>query len=102
TGTIAGQQDLVKLPRNNVQIATIGAVLNDFDFELPITVVSFSIKVPGQPSVNVNGNKLNDQAKNALRKASRGDGVQIFNIKAQIIGNSAYKLPTVSPVFVEI
>ncbi|MEZ4792005.1 MAG: gliding motility protein GldM [Gelidibacter sp.] len=102
SGTIAGQQDNVSLPRANVEIATVGAVLNDFDFELPIGVTSFKIKVPGQPSVNVTGNKMNDQAKNALRKASRGDGVQIFDIKAQIIGNSAYKLPTVSPVFVEI
>lgn len=102
TGTIAGQQDNVSLPRNNVEIATIGAVLNDFDFELPIQVLSFKIKVPGQPSVNVNGNKLNDQAKASLRKASRGDGISIFDIKAQIKGNSAYKLPTVSPVYVEI
>ncbi|MEZ4802020.1 MAG: gliding motility protein GldM [Gelidibacter sp.] len=102
SGTIAGQQDNVSLPRANVEIATVGAVLNDFDFELPIGVTSFKIKVPGQPSVNVTGNKMSDQAKNALRKASRGDGVQIFDIKAQIIGNSTYKLPTVSPVFVEI
>lgn len=101
-GTIAGQQDNVSLPKSNVEIATIGAKLNDFDFELPISVTSFSIKVPGQPSVNVTGNKMNDQAKNALRKASRGDGVSIFNIKAQITGNSSYKLPTVSPVYVEI
>ncbi|MEO6346295.1 MAG: gliding motility protein GldM [Aquaticitalea sp.] len=102
SGTIAGQQDNVSLPKSNVEIASVGAVLNDFDFELPIGVTSFKIKVPGQPSVNVIGNKMNDQAKNALRKASRGDGIQIFDIKAQIIGNSAYKLPTVSPVFVEI
>jgi gliding motility-associated protein GldM len=102
SGTIARQQDNVSLPRANVEIATVEAVLNDFDFELPIRVTSFKIKVPGQPSVTVNGNKMNDQAKNALRKASRGDGVQIFDIKAEIIGNSAYKLPTVSPVFVEI
>lgn len=102
SGTVAGQQDNVSLPRSNVEIATIGAVLNDFDFELNIGVTSFSIKVPGQPSVNVSGNKMNEQAKNALRKASRGDGIQIFKIKAQIIGNSAYKLPEVSPVFIEI
>lgn len=102
SGTVAGQQDNVSLPRANVEIATVGAILNDFDFELPIGVTSFKIKVPGQPSVSVNGNKMSEQAKNALRKASRGDGVQIFEIKAQIIGNSAYKLPTVSPVFVEI
>lgn len=102
SGTIAGQQDNVSLPRNNVEIATVGAVLNDFDFELPISVTSFKVKVPGQPSVNVTGNKMNDQAKAQIRKASRGDGIQIFDIKAQIVGNTAYKLPTVSPVFVEI
>lgn len=101
-GTIAGQTESTKLPRNTVEIATIGAVLEDFDFELPIQVTSFSIKVPGQPSVNVNGTKLNSQAKNALRKARRGDGIQIFNIKAQIRGNSSYKLKGVSPVFVEL
>lgn len=101
TGTIAGQQDNVSLPRANVEIATVGAVLNDFDFDLNLSVTSFKIKVPGQPSVSVTGNKMNDQAKSALRKASRGDGVQIFDIKAAIVGNPV-KLPTVSPVFVEI
>ncbi|WP_417888762.1 gliding motility protein GldM [Xanthomarina gelatinilytica] len=102
TGTISGQDGVVKLPRNSVEIATIGAMLDDFDFELPIQVTSFKIKVPGQPSVDVNGTKLNSQAKNALRKARRGDAVQIFDIKAQIRGNSSYKLKGVSPVIVEI
>ncbi|RSK39958.1 type IX secretion system motor protein PorM/GldM [Mangrovimonas spongiae] len=102
TGTIAGQPGIVKLPRNNVQIATIGAELEDFDFELPIVVSEFKIKVPGQPSVRVSGTKLNSQAKNALRKARRGDQVAIFDIKASIRGNSSYKLKSVSPVVVEI
>jgi gliding motility-associated protein GldM len=102
SGTIAGQIDNAKLPRNTVEIASVGAVLEDFDFELPIQVTSFKIKVPGQPSVEVNGTKLNDQAKSALRKARRGDGIQIFDIKAQISNNTSYKLKGVSPVFVEL
>ena len=102
SGTIAGQVDNAKLPKNTVEIASIGAVLEDFDFELPIQVTSFKIKVPGQPSVEVNGTKLNDQAKSALRKARRGDGIQIFDIKAQIQNNASYKLKGVSPVFVEL
>lgn len=102
SGTIAGQPDNVSLPKSNVEIATVAAKLFDFDFELNIDVVSFKIKVPGQPTVSVNGNKMNDQAKSALRKASRGDGVQIFDIRAQIRGNTGIKLPTASPVFVEI
>ncbi|MCX7551834.1 gliding motility protein GldM [Xanthomarina sp. F2636L] len=102
TGTISGQDGIVKLPRNSVEISTIGAMLDDFDFELPIQVTSFKFKVPGQPSVSVNGTKLNSQAKNALRKARRGDQVSIFDIKAQIRGNASYKLKGVSAVIVEI
>lgn len=102
TGTISGQDGIVKLPRNSVEIGTVGAMLDDFDFELPIQVTSFKFKVPGQPSVDVHGTKLNEQAKNALRKARRGDNVQIFEIKAQIRGNAEYKLKGVSAVIVEI
>ncbi|MGY0393352.1 type IX secretion system motor protein PorM/GldM [Bizionia sp. KMM 8389] len=102
TGSISGQTGIVKLPRNSVEISTIGALLDEFDFELPIQVTSFKMKVPGQPSVNVNGTKLNSQAKNALRKAKRGDQVSFFDIKAQIRGNSSYKLKGVSPVIVEL
>ncbi|GAA3780946.1 gliding motility protein GldM [Corallibacter vietnamensis] len=102
TGTISRQSGIVKLPRNSVEIATVGALLEDFDFELPIQVTQFKFKVPGQPTVTVNGTKLNSQAKNALRKARRGDQVAIFDIKAQIRGNSSYKLKGVSAVIVEI
>lgn len=102
TGNLAGVDGSGKLPRNNVSIGTVKAQLEDFDFELPIKVVSFKFKVPGQPTVSVQGNKLNSQAKNALRKAKRGDNVQVIDIKAQIIGNSSYKLKTVSPIVIEI
>ena len=101
-GTIAGQPDNVSLPKANVEIATVDAKLFDFDFDLDISVTSFKIKVPGQPTVTVNGNRMNDQAKNALRKASRGDAVQIFEIKSQIKGNTSIKLLPASPVFIEI
>ncbi|TDU42767.1 protein involved in gliding motility GldM [Gelidibacter sediminis] len=102
SGTIAGQPDNVSLPKSNVEIATVDAKLFDFDFDLNINVTSFKIKVPGQPTVTVNGNRMNDQARSALRKASRGDAVQIFEIKSQIQGNSNIKLLPASPVFIEI
>lgn len=101
-GTIAGQADNVSLPKNNVEIATVAAKLFDFDFDLDINVTSFKIKVPGQPTVSVNGNRMSDQAKNALRKAPRGESVQIFDIKSEIKGNSSIKLLPASPVFIEI
>lgn len=101
TGKINGQAS-AKLPRNNVEIARITAELEDFDFELPIQVTEFKMKVEGQPSIRVSGSRLNSGAKAALRKAPRGSTVQFFDIKAKITNNSAYKLPTVTPVFIEL
>jgi hypothetical protein len=90
------------MPRKNVEIATIGAVLEDFDFDLNLAVSGFKFKVPGQPTVAVNGNKLDARAISALKRASRGDAVQIFDIEGYITNNKSYKLKKVSPVIVEI
>ncbi|WP_138433238.1 type IX secretion system motor protein PorM/GldM [Winogradskyella algicola] len=102
TGVIAGQTGVVKLPKRNVEIGTVGAELKDFVFDLPIQVTSFKIKVPGQPTVNVAGTKMNAQAKAAIKKARRGDNITIFDINAKIQGNSKYRLQNVSPVVVEV
>ncbi len=102
SGTISGQTDQIKLPRRNVEIATIGAVLEDFDFDLKLVVNEFKFKVPGQPTVLVSGNKLNNNAKNALRRAKRGETIQIFDINASISNNRSYKLKKVSPVLIDL
>lgn len=102
TGTIRGEDGSVQMQRGSLEIATIGAKLDDFDFDLPLTVSSFKFKVPGQPTMIVNGTKLNSRAKAALRKAKRGSSVQIFDINAKIRGNSSYKLKKVSPVIIEL
>lgn len=99
SGTIAGKSE-GGLPRNNVEIGTIKAELEDFDFDLPLTVTSFKFKVPGQATVNVNGNKLNGQAKTALRKARRGDAVQIFDIKSK--STSGVRIKPASPIAIEL
>lgn len=102
TGTIRGEDGAVSMQRNSLGISTVGAKLDDFDFDLPLTVSGFKFKVPGQPTMTVGGNKLNARAKAALRKAKRGSAVQIFDIQAKIKGNSAYKLKKVSPVIIEL
>ena len=63
---------------------------------------SFQIKVPGQPTVNVQGTKMNTQAKNAIKRARPGDIIQVFGIKAKIRGNSTYNLKTPLPVTIEV
>tara|TARA_R110002050_G_scaffold204522_4_gene340139 strand:+ start:50016 stop:51575 length:1560 start_codon:yes stop_codon:yes gene_type:complete len=101
-GSIRGETNTAKMPRTNLEIATVGALLEDFDFDLNLAVSGFKFKVPGQPTVVVRGNKLDGAAKSALKRAGRGDAVQIFDIEAYITNNKSYKLKKVSPVVVEL
>ncbi|GGZ72677.1 type IX secretion system motor protein PorM/GldM [Algibacter mikhailovii] len=101
TGTVRGEDGALKMQRNSLKISTIGAKFDDFDFELPLKVTGFKFKVPGQPTINVKGNKLDSRAQKALAKAKRGSGVQIFDIEAKASGVSVI-LKKVSPVFVEL
>lgn len=105
TGTVRGEDGnggAVRIERQGLEVASIGAVLLDFDFDLNLQVSGFSFRVPGQPTINVQGNKLNQQAKQALQRAPRGAVVQIIDIKANITGNSSYILPRISPIMIEL
>ncbi|MBK5212045.1 MAG: gliding motility protein GldM [Flavobacteriaceae bacterium] len=101
-GAIRGETGIVRMERGGLEISTVSAVLEDFDFELNINVTGFSFKVSGQPTVKVNGTRLDAAAKGALRRAQRGDAVQIFDINANLAGNSGYKLKKISPVIIEL
>lgn len=98
-GQIAGQVGRAKLPRKNLEIGKIESVLEDFDFDLPLTVTGFKMKVEGKPSVTVSGNRLNGAAKSALRSAPRGSTVQIFDIKSRSNGPA---IKPASPLMVEL
>jgi gliding motility-associated protein GldM len=102
TGTIRGEMGVVKGPKSSLEISTIGAKLVDFDFEVGLSVVGFNLKVTGQPTVVVQGNKLNAQAKAVLAKAGRGDQVTISEIKTKLEGAGSYLLPRTAPVIYEI
>ena len=105
TGTIRGEDGdggCVRMQRAGLEIASVGAGLPDFDFDLNLNVTGFSFKVSGQPTVRVNGRKLNAQAKGSLRRAKRGETVQIFDINASIANNSGYKLKKISPICIEL
>ncbi len=101
-GTVRGEPGNTKMGRNNLEISTVSAMLEDFDFDLNLAVSGFKFKVPGQPTVQVRGRKLDARAKSALKRAKRGDAVQIFDIQAYITNNRSYKLKKVSPVVIEI
>ncbi len=101
-GSIRGETGTIKGPKSSLEASTIGAVLEDFDFELGLSVSGFNIKIPGQPTIVVNGNKLDTRAKSALARAGRGDQITISEIKASLVGGTGYKLKKTSPVIYEI
>ena len=102
SGTIRGEMGVVKGPKNSLEVSTVGAKLVDFDFEVGLDVVGFNLKVSGQPTVVVQGNKLNAQCKAVLSKAGRGDQVTISEIKTKLSGAGSYMLPRTAPVIFEI
>ncbi len=75
-------------PKSSLEVSTVTAELDDFDFELGIDVTGFNIKVPGQPTVVVSGSRMDGRAKAAIGKASRGDVIIISEIKTKLRGSS--------------
>ena len=100
-GAIRGETGIVRMERGGLEISSVSAVLPDFDFDVNLNVTGFSFKVSGQPTVRVNGTKLDGAAKGALRRAGRGETVQIFDIKANVSGSGVI-LKKTSPVIIEL
>lgn len=101
-GTVRGESGVIKMPKHNLGLSTVGATLPDFDFDVKLGVKSFDFKVPGQPTLRINGTHLDAKAKQLLRRVKRGQNVQIYNIRAYLRGNSGYQIKKVSPVIIEI
>jgi len=60
------------------------------------------MKIAGQPTVVVTGNKMNAQCKSVLARAGKGDQVTISEIKTKLVGAGSYLLPRTAPVIYEI
>ena len=100
-GTIKGDFGIISLPKSFIPKVDINAEFPDFVFDLQLDVQEFTLKVPGQLSVKVKGNKFNAKAKKALAKARRGDVITIFKIQA-IERKSKTRVPRVLPVSISI
>ena len=102
TPTVRGQIQRggpIKMPRQSLKVSPIGATFENFQFDLKPVVKQFAMKVPGQPSIVVNGNKLNDKAKGLLDLASNGDNITILNVKADVPGTNVKNM---QPIIVQI
>ena len=68
------------IPDNGIAAQTIRIDWPDFLFPISGEVTSFNVKVPGQPTVRVSGNKMTSAA-GAISKAKKGDVIGVFDIK---------------------
>ena len=100
-GAVGGTAGSQKGAKSRLEASTITAVLPDFLYDLNFEVTQFALKVPGQASIVVNGNKVDSRCKAALSRAKAGDQVTISDIKTRVIGaNIATK--TAAPAIYEI
>jgi gliding motility-associated protein GldM len=100
-GAIGGTVGENKGAKGRLAVSQITAELVDFDFEVNLKVTQFTFRVSGQPSVVVNGDRVNAQCAAAMARAGRGDIVTISEIKTKIEG-SPIILRQTAPAFYEI
>ncbi|MGG7036281.1 MAG: gliding motility protein GldM, partial [Flavobacterium sp.] len=102
-GAIGGEDGVTKGAKSRLEVSQVTAKLPDFLYDLNFKVTQFTFKVPGQPAVIVNGDRVNAQCKTALARAGRGDQVTISNIKSTIVGGgSSVIVKDAAPVIYEI
>jgi gliding motility-associated protein GldM len=100
-GAIGGEMYSVKGAKSRLEVSEISAKLPDFDFDVKLRVTQFTLKVPGQAAVIVQGNKVNAQCKAALARAGRGDVITVSDIKTKLEGSEII-LNRTAPVLYEI
>ena len=102
SGIVQGQMGTVSIPKASIQNQIIDASFEDFDFDLPVRVVGFTLSIPGVPDVIVSGNKFNDRAKQVLKRASSGSKITIWDIKVKATKNSKLQLKKCRPVVIQV
>ncbi|HAR72743.1 MAG TPA: hypothetical protein DCR77_04970 [Flavobacteriaceae bacterium] len=68
------------IPDNGIAAQTIRVDWPDFLFPISGEVTSFNVKVPGQATARVSGNKMSGAA-GVISKAKKGDIIGVFDIK---------------------
>lgn len=105
SGTVRGQMmegAPLSMNKQGLSISTVSAKIPNFDFDLGLRISGFKLKVEGERTITVSGQKLNAAAQRMVQSAKRGSTVTIFDIQAKISGNSSYRLPSPSPVIIEL
>ena len=101
-GAIGKSVGIIKGAKSRLEVSQVTAELQDFLYDLTYQVTRFTFKVPGQPAIIVNGDRVNGQCKAALARATRGDQITISEIKTKIVGGANVITKDAAPVVYEI
>ena len=77
-GYFRGKSGSFSIPKSSLERGTVEARLEDFDFDLPLETKSFRFRAPGQTSIVIAGNRLNNKAKSMLSRIKNGQTVSFF------------------------
>jgi gliding motility-associated protein GldM len=102
SGYFRGQSGSFTIPKSSFERGTVEARLEDFDFDLPLRTKSFRFRAPGQPSIVINGNQLDNRAISAMSRVKNGQTVIISDIEVEIPTNPNYKLKQTSPISITV
>jgi gliding motility-associated protein GldM len=89
-----------KFAKNLVNAATIEAAYQDFPFDLPLTVTSFEVAIPGFPPEAINGNKMTSTVGQRLATLKPNSTIVIRDIKAR--GPGGLVVRNISPIAIEV
>lgn len=102
SGFFRGQSGSFTIPKSSFERGTVEARLEDFDFDLPLQTKSFRFRAPGQPSIVIEGDKLDNRAISALNQIKNGQTIIISDIEVIIPSNPNYKLKQTSPISITV
>ena len=103
--TINGKAGIVRMQKNHLKDAKIKISFEDKNLVFSNEIVAFALKIPGQPSIQVIGNKIDDRTyERILRSSTIGDQITISDIKLRVMddrlkGASCF---LTSPIVVEV
>ena len=77
----------ISMTKNEFETAVFSVHSFHPEFVGRIGIKGFSVKYPGQKEIKINGNQLNEQAKQGLKKLSRGDQILVYDALSVQDGN---------------
>jgi gliding motility-associated protein GldM len=89
-----------QLSKGLIKAKPVEAKYEDFPFDLPLTVTSFEVVVPGSPPEKIRGNKMTGIIKTKIDRMKPGETITIRNIKA--VAPGGVKIPKVAAISLDV